>query len=78
MDGNVFVYKSINGEPVVCLDGPDEIIWMDWHPLGNILLCGALNGTMWMWMIPSGVCMNVFSGHSGFKTFMKLSNVYFD
>ncbi|CAG8716511.1 8588_t:CDS:2, partial [Dentiscutata erythropus] len=65
MDGKVFVWKVDNRELIASLEGPDEVVWLDWHPKGTILLAGANDGTMWMWQIPSGNCMNVFSGHAG-------------
>ncbi|CAG8820540.1 25619_t:CDS:2, partial [Dentiscutata erythropus] len=42
--------------------------WIDWHPKGAIILAGANDGTIWMWQIPSGNCMSVFSGHAGSVT----------
>ncbi|KAI9205088.1 WD40-repeat-containing domain protein [Polychytrium aggregatum] len=63
MDGKVFVFKVSTGELVVTLDGPTEVSWLDWHPRGPVLLAGSADGTIWMWQIPSGTCMNVFSGH---------------
>ena len=23
--------------------------WIDWHPKGNLLLCGGVDGTVWLW-----------------------------
>ncbi|CAG8549688.1 18588_t:CDS:10 [Gigaspora margarita] len=65
MDGKVFVWKVDSRELIASLEGPDEIVWLDWHPKGTILLAGANDATIWMWQIPSGNCMNVFSGHAG-------------
>ncbi|ORY30692.1 WD40 repeat-like protein [Rhizoclosmatium globosum] len=55
MDGRLFILE---------LDGPSEVTWLNWHPRGNALLCGSSDGTLWMWAVPSGQCMNVFTGHS--------------
>ncbi|KAI9349584.1 WD40-repeat-containing domain protein [Obelidium mucronatum] len=55
MDGRLFVYKSTTGEQILELDGPAEVTWLNWHPRGNALLVA----------VPSGQCMNVFTGHSG-------------
>ncbi|KAJ3248915.1 hypothetical protein HDU78_009432 [Chytriomyces hyalinus] len=63
MDGRVYVYKSSSGDQILLLEGPDEVTWLNWHPRGNALLCGSADGTLWMWAIPSGQCMNVFTGH---------------
>ncbi|CAG8592719.1 15045_t:CDS:10 [Rhizophagus irregularis] len=68
MDGKVKVWKVENREFILSLEGPDEIVWLDWHPKGNILLAGANDSTIWMWQVPSGNCMNVFSGHSSSVT----------
>ena len=52
-------------EFITTLEGPDEIVWLDWHPKGdNVLAAGASDSTVWMWHIPSGKVMNVFSGHT--------------
>ncbi|KAJ1977207.1 60S ribosomal subunit assembly or modification protein [Dimargaris verticillata] len=68
MRGKVQVWNTdavqASTAPLASLDGPDEVLWLDWHPRGNILLAGSADGTMWMWMLPLGKCMNVFSGHS--------------
>ncbi|TPX59050.1 hypothetical protein PhCBS80983_g02721 [Powellomyces hirtus] len=63
MDGKVHVSSVNSGELVVTLEGPTEITWINWHPRGAVLLAGTEDATMWMWQIPSGTCMNVFSGH---------------
>ncbi|KAG0236964.1 hypothetical protein BGW42_002177 [Actinomortierella wolfii] len=65
MDGKVRVWKAETGEFVCELEGPDEVVWINWHPKGNILLAGATDSSIWMWAIPSGAFMNVFNGHSG-------------
>ncbi|KAJ3148670.1 hypothetical protein HDU89_004520 [Geranomyces variabilis] len=63
MDGKVHVSSSSTGESVCVLEGPTEITWLTWHPRGNVVLAGTEDSTMWMWQVPSGNCMNVFSGH---------------
>lgn len=52
-------------EFVTNIDGPDEITWLAWHPKGNVIAAGASDSTVWMWNIPLGNVMNVFSGHTG-------------
>ncbi|KAI8846477.1 WD40-repeat-containing domain protein [Chytridium lagenaria] len=64
LDGGVRVANLEIGEVVLSLDGPMEVTWLRWHPRGNALLCGSSDGIVWMWQIPSGKCLNVFSGHS--------------
>ncbi|KAJ3331302.1 hypothetical protein HDU76_003531 [Blyttiomyces sp. JEL0837] len=65
MDGKVSVIDSATGNQFLWLDGPSEVVWLTWHPRGNALLCGSADGTVWMWQVPTGNCMNVFSGHAG-------------
>ncbi|RKP09831.1 WD40-repeat-containing domain protein [Thamnocephalis sphaerospora] len=68
MEGKVNVWKVQTGELAVTLEGPEEVEWVTWHPKGNVVLAGAHDSTVWMWMVPSGACMNVFAGHSGSVT----------
>ncbi|KAJ3213732.1 hypothetical protein HDU67_002530 [Dinochytrium kinnereticum] len=65
LDGTIYVANVQTKEITNHLDGPTEVTWLQWHHRGNILLCGSADGTVWMWQIPSGKCLNVFSGHSG-------------
>ncbi|KAI8079803.1 WD40-repeat-containing domain protein [Halteromyces radiatus] len=64
MDGRVRVWKVENGELCTSVEGPDEVVWMNWHPKGNVLLAGASDSTIWMWAMPSGKFMNIFNGHA--------------
>ncbi|KAI9489995.1 WD40-repeat-containing domain protein [Zychaea mexicana] len=68
MDGKVRVWKAHTGEFCTAVEGPDEVVWIDWHPKGNILLAGASDSTIWMWAMPSGKFMNIFNGHAGAVT----------
>lgn len=76
MDGKVQVSLVQTGELVQKLEGPTEVVvrfvcvcafllkqWLKWHPRGNVILAGGEDGTVWMWQIPSGNCMAVFTGH---------------
>jgi ribosome assembly protein SQT1 len=63
MDGKVIVSLVPSCEQVCVLDGPNEIVWINWHPRGNVLSAGADDGTVWMWSVPKGVFMGVFSKH---------------
>jgi len=47
------------------LQGPDEVMWIRWHPKGNVLLAGSNDTTVWLWQLPSGNTMQVFAGHTG-------------
>lgn len=35
--------------------------WLQWHPSSHVLLAGTIDGTHWMWHIPSGEC-KTFTG----------------
>lgn len=69
MDGilNVFRRESTGGREtfthVTSLEGGDEVQFLAWHPRGNVLVAGYADATAWMWQLPSGVLMNVFTGH---------------
>ncbi|KAH8826540.1 WD40-repeat-containing domain protein [Flagelloscypha sp. PMI_526] len=71
MDGKVRVWKRVGTdgwrqwEFVTELTGPDEVMFLRWHPKGNVLLAGSNDGTLWLWQLPSGNTMQVFAGHSG-------------
>ncbi|KAJ3277779.1 hypothetical protein HK104_002979 [Borealophlyctis nickersoniae] len=64
MDGKVHVFNVATGQLAVTLEGPTDITWIDWHPKGNVLLAGSEDATTWMWSVPSGTCMAVFTGHA--------------
>lgn len=76
MDGRIFVYEvkseienlpeppqALDPQLGVWLEGPDEVIWMNWHPNGYVLAAGANDGCVWMWHIPSKQVMHVLTGH---------------
>jgi ribosome assembly protein SQT1 len=71
MDGKVRIWRRVgavdfrNWEFLTELQGPDEVIWLRWHPRGAILLAGSNDSTVWLWQLPSGNTMQVFAGHSG-------------
>lgn len=46
------------------LQGPDEVMWLQWHPRGPALLAGSKDSTLWLWQLPSGETMQVFAGHN--------------
>ncbi|KAN0060764.1 60S ribosomal subunit assembly or modification protein [Thecaphora frezii] len=69
MDGKIRIWRMVGEdwktwEFLTNLEGPDEVIWMDWHPKGSVLSAGGADSTVWMWQLPSGNVMNVFSGHT--------------
>jgi len=71
MDGKVRVWRRVgkenwkNWEFLTELQGPDEVMWIRWHPKGNVLLAGSNDSTIWLWQLPSGNTMQVFAGHTG-------------
>ncbi len=68
LDGMVRVWKCADASLVQSLEGPDEVEWLCWHPRGNVLLAGSHDGSVWMWNAPTGLCMQVLTGHSGAVT----------
>ncbi|KAF8442332.1 WD40-repeat-containing domain protein [Boletus edulis BED1] len=71
MDGKVRVWRRVGKENyrtwefLTELQGPDEVMWLRWHPRGSILLAGSNDSTVWLWQLPSGNTMQVFAGHTG-------------
>ncbi|TFK47789.1 WD40 repeat-like protein [Heliocybe sulcata] len=71
MDGKVRIWRRVGKEDwktwefLTELQGPDEVIWLRWHPKGHVLLAGSVDATVWMWQLPSGNTMQVFAGHTG-------------
>lgn len=73
LDGRVRVWRRHGDgwntwEFLTNLEGPSEVVWLAWHPKGPVLVAGASDATVWMWQLPSGNTMNVFSGHTGSVT----------
>ncbi|WVQ85887.1 hypothetical protein IAT38_008055 [Cryptococcus sp. DSM 104549] len=46
------------------LETGSEISWLTWHPKGNVLAAGCEDATVWLWNLPSGNTLNVFSSHT--------------
>ncbi|KZT40474.1 WD40 repeat-like protein [Sistotremastrum suecicum HHB10207 ss-3] len=72
MDGKVRVWRRVKKDEsgktwefLTELQGPDEVMWLRWHPKGNVLLAGSNDSTVWLWQLPSGNTMQVFAGHTG-------------
>ncbi|WFD01177.1 60S ribosomal subunit assembly or modification protein [Malassezia yamatoensis] len=73
LDGRVRVWRHhapnfTTWEFLTNLEGPSEVVWLAWHPKGPVLVAGSSDSTLWMWQLPSGNVMNVFSGHTGSVT----------
>lgn len=71
MDGKIRLWKRVgkedyqNWEFLTELQGPDEVVFLRWHPKGNVLLAGSNDSTLWLWQLPSGNTLQVLAGHSG-------------
>ncbi|PAV16069.1 ribosome biogenesis Sqt1 [Pyrrhoderma noxium] len=71
MDGKVRVWRRVGKENwstwefLTEVQGPDEVLWLRWHPRGAVLLAGSNDGMVWLWQLPSGNTMQVFAGHTG-------------
>ncbi|KIY43814.1 WD40 repeat-like protein [Fistulina hepatica ATCC 64428] len=71
MDGRIRTWRRVGQENyrtwefLTELQGPDEVMFLRWHPKGNVLLAGANDTTLWLWQLPSGNTMQVFAGHTG-------------
>ncbi|KAG9315336.1 ribosome biogenesis protein Sqt1 [Chiua virens] len=64
-DGEMIATGGMDGKFLTELQGPDEVMWLRWHPRGNVLLAGSNDSTVWLWQLPSGTTMQVFAGHTG-------------
>ncbi|TRM64677.1 WD40-repeat-containing domain protein [Schizophyllum amplum] len=71
MDGKIRLWRRVGKENwrtwefLTELQGPDEVMFLRWHPKGNVLLAGSNDTTLWLWQLPSGNTMQVFAGHTG-------------
>ncbi|KAJ7274382.1 WD40-repeat-containing domain protein [Mycena haematopus] len=71
MDGKIRIWRRVGTENyrtwefLTQLEGPDEVMFLRWHPKGNVLLAGSNDSTLWLWQLPSGNTMQVFAGHTG-------------
>lgn len=71
MDGRVRIWRRVGKdrwntwEFLTELTGPDEVMWLRWHPKGSVLLAGSNDSMVWLWQLPSGKTMQVFAGHQG-------------
>ncbi|KAI0029710.1 WD40 repeat-like protein [Vararia minispora EC-137] len=71
MDGRVRIWRRVGKQDwktwefLTELQGPDEVMWLKWHPKGPVLLAGSNDSTVWLWQLPSGNTMQVFAGHTG-------------
>lgn len=64
LDGAVKIWLVSTGKLEADLEGADEVEWVTWHPKGHVVLAGSASGSTFMWSVPNGTLMNVFSGHN--------------
>ncbi|KAG9119602.1 hypothetical protein FRC07_005311 [Ceratobasidium sp. 392] len=71
MDGHVRLWRHVaksrnwkTWEFLTDVDGPDEVVWLRWHPTGNVLAAGSTDSTVWLWNFPSGTPLLILSAHS--------------
>lgn len=68
LEGAVRVWSVSAGQVgnlVIALEGPTAgINWVRWHNRGAVLLAGSEDATAWMWKLPEGSVMQIFSAHS--------------
>lgn len=64
LDGSVRVYKVEDEKAQILhiLEGPTEILWLDWHPRNGQLAAGSNDGSVWIWDGAKGECLAVLSG----------------
>ncbi|KAF7284192.1 hypothetical protein GWI33_022443 [Rhynchophorus ferrugineus] len=55
MSGLIQVWSIQEKKLIWCYEG-DDMVWLTWHPLTNILICGCQSGDIYIWQIPSGNC----------------------
>ncbi|EOD28621.1 hypothetical protein EMIHUDRAFT_418542 [Emiliania huxleyi CCMP1516] len=74
LDGAVRVWAA-DGSLVVLLEGPTQgINWVCWHARGHVLLAGSEDATAWMWKVPEGAVMQIFSAHSASVSYGGFAN----
>ncbi|KAG6827452.1 hypothetical protein H0H92_011720 [Tricholoma furcatifolium] len=55
MDGKIRIWRRVGTENyrtwefLTELQGPDEVMFLKWHPKGSVLLAGSNDSTLWLW-----------------------------
>jgi len=55
MAGMIKVWKVSSGKEVWSFECAD-LEWLFWHPVASVIIAGTVDGSSWMWKIPSGDC----------------------
>ncbi|KAK8850403.1 hypothetical protein IAR55_004321 [Kwoniella newhampshirensis] len=63
-EGTATLQEWKDWEFLTSLETGSEIIWLQWHPKGNVLAAGCEDATVWMWNLPSGNTLSVMSSHT--------------
>lgn len=55
MGGLIQVWNLKDEKLIWCYEG-DDLEWLQWHPLTNVLMSGTQTGNIYIWQIPQGTC----------------------
>ncbi|EDV26425.1 uncharacterized protein TRIADDRAFT_54401 [Trichoplax adhaerens] len=72
MSGIVKVWEVEKKQEIFSAECSD-IEWMEWHSNYPVLLAGAIDGNVWMWQIPTGLC-KMCQSHGSKSTCGKVFN----
>ncbi|XP_023014115.2 LOW QUALITY PROTEIN: angio-associated migratory cell protein [Leptinotarsa decemlineata] len=61
MKGMIQVWNVQEKTLVWCHECDDDLEWLFWHPLTNVLFCGSRNGDVSVWQIPQGNCKMLYA-----------------
>ncbi|CAH0558160.1 unnamed protein product [Brassicogethes aeneus] len=53
MCGMIQVWDVADKKLIWCFEG-DDMLWLTWHPMANVLVVGFQTGDIYIWQIPSG------------------------
>lgn len=53
MAGMIQVWSVNEGKLIWCYEG-DDMEWLFWHHMANVLFCGCHSGDVYIWQIPQG------------------------
>lgn len=53
--GLIKVWKVATGKEIWSFECTD-LEWLEWHQVASVILAGTIDGSTWMWKIPSGEC----------------------
>lgn len=66
LNGKIKVFKYTDTFMLLNeFDGPGDIEFICFHNNFDALIAGGGDGTIWLWDVNSGDCLNVFVGHEG-------------